>query len=218
MAIPLLAVAGVAQAGLGAYQMIKANKMKANRPTMQVSQEAKDIEATYGQMAQGGVPGSKEEIENIQKSRQNSLTQAGRYTSSSGNMLQMIGQTSGQEQGAMRGAEIDRQKTQMNLVDMYMKAKQNVGEEKQRAWQYNLAQKYEEDASAKSAMAEGGIQNIFGALKTGSAIQETGGLGNVGKSSSTKIPMDKDWMSKTASKYDWLNKKPKVPKNAYSND
>jgi len=194
MPIPIMAGLAVAQAGLGAYQAIKGSKKKADRPTKKVSQETKDIASTYGQLAQGGVPGAKQEIENIQKSRQNTLAQAGRYTSSGANMLAMIGQSGAQESDAMQSAEIKRQQNKMSLINQYMNAKKMLGAEKQDAWQYNQADKYEEDASAKSAMVEGGIQNMFGALSTASAIGETGGLGkSAGKS-----------VANSASNYAWM--------------
>lgn len=168
------------QGGLGAYQMYKSSQMEANRPTKQVSQEAKDTEAMYGQMVQGGVPGAKSEIENIQRGRANTLGQAQKYTSSSANLLSMVGQTAGQESRAMRQSEVTRQKNQLGLIDRYAQAKSNLAQEKEKAWQYNLAGKYEEDAQAKSAMSEGGLQNIYGGVQ-GVEASSVAGSDSTGK-------------------------------------
>lgn len=162
MAFPIIAAA---QAGLGLYQAQQAGKIKANRPTRRVSEESREIEATYGQLARGGVPGQQQAVEDIQRSTQNIIGQSGRYTSSSANMLAMLGQTQGMEAQALRRTETQRQQTQLGLIGQYMQAKQNVGTEKQAAWQYNVQQKFEEEAAAKSQLQGAAIENVMGGVQ-----------------------------------------------------
>lgn len=171
MPIPLAITAGLgaAKIGTGIYQGIKASKIKPKRPTYKVQDETKDIASTYGQLAQGGVPGAKMAKEDIGRATQNAVGQAGRHTSSSANILSMIGQSQGAENRAMRQAEVDRQKQQLGLIDRYMGAKDAIASEKQRAWQYNQAQKFEEEAAAKSQLQGAAMDNVM------SGIQDVGG-------------------------------------------
>lgn len=178
MPLPLLAL-GAAQAGLGIYQGFKAAQIKPKRPTMEVQEETKEIAATYGQLAQGDVPGAKAAQEDIQATTSNLIQQSGKYTSSGANMLAVIAQAASGEARSKRQAEIGRQQTKLGLIDRYMGAKAAVGAEKKAAWDYNKRQLFEEEAAAKSQLSGAAIENVMGGARTmvGAGIMGGGGAG-----------------------------------------
>lgn len=180
MAIP--AALGVAKAGVGAYQMWKGSKMKAERPTMEVQPEhAQNVSMIENQMY-GQTAGDKYAEQGIRQSTQNIVQQASKYARSGSDVLSMLGGAQAQEMGAMRGETMRREQRQVSLMGALSAARNKLAEEKQRAWDYNLRQKYEEDAAAKAAMKEAGMRNIEAGVTDVAGAAMQGGMGGSGGS------------------------------------
>lgn len=181
-AIPI--AMGAAKGIMGASQMIKASKINAVRPEMQVQDEYGQNVSMMENALYGNTPEDQYASDAIRQSTANVVQQASKYSRSGSDVLSMLGSANQQELSALRGEASARSQRRVGLMNALSRAKESLASEKQKAWDYNLRQKYEEDAAAKAALNEAGIKNIQagvsdiagGAMKGGGGGKTPGGI------------------------------------------
>jgi hypothetical protein len=164
--IPLALAPSIAQGVLGAGQMLGGLLKKTKRPTMKVPDAVKRATAIAEMDANQTVRPGRDIAENAIKSgSQTALSNVSRTAGSGSDIIAAMAGIKGLQDKAM-------QEQDLIDVDYKVKAKETLrdqlgkmGEWQNRAFQYNEAEKYDEESATKSALTEGGIQNIVGAGK-----------------------------------------------------
>ncbi len=200
MALPLaLALApSIIQTGMGIYQTMQGNEMKnsMDRPTYEIPQEILDSLTDAQVQALRGMPAEQKQqyIDNVMRSQQASLEAMGdRKAGLAG--LAGVQQTAVDAYRNM--LSMDAQQRQLNEQNL-QRTRGVVAGFKDKQFDYNEAQPYDQTMAAAEGMIGSGIQNTFGGIQAGSqmgldavmfnqymnGIGGSGGTNNIGGSPS----------------------------------
>lgn len=182
MPIPLLAaglVAGGIKAVAGLFQKHKANKLLAAnpRPTYDIPQEVFQNKGIAEQLSASGLPSTQyaQAQQNIQRQQAGAIGAA--QTRRGG--IGLIGNIQQRTNDATLG--LDAKNAQMRVQNMQglMKANSSLAGYRDKAFDINKMQPYQENTAYARALQSSGNQNIMGGIDTGlSAL--TGGFGGGG--------------------------------------
>ncbi len=169
MALGAAAIMGLigsgVQAGIGAYQAIRAASIKNDRPVRTIPPELEQNLNQAQIQALQGMPD--EQYNQVLQNYQRNLAFGARTLQ---DRNQAIGGVASLVQGANDAAlglgVADANMRRQNM-DTLMGARSVIANEKQANWDWNQRQKYLENAAAKSNLAGGAIANISGAVNTG---------------------------------------------------
>ena len=162
----IAAALALAQTGYGIYQNIKGNRLarEAERPTYEIPEASRRAMFTAEMRSMQGLPSEvkSEMLKQMDRSRMSSLAQINERRGGLG----AISQINQQQQDAMSQiAAADIQQREQNIAAMQQQ-RGAMAEQQQRQWQWDKAQKYQEQAAAASALQGAGLQNIAGGVKT----------------------------------------------------
>lgn len=160
-------IPNIAQAGYGIYQAFKGNQLanSMTRPEYQIPEEVLANLSDAQIQALEGLPAEQKQafVENIQRGSQSAMRGLGdRSAGISG--ISSIQQNEADSYRELLGMDArQRQANQANLMNQ----RSNVADYRDKAWDYNVRQPYDETMAAAEAMKGAGLQNIFGGLKQG---------------------------------------------------
>tara|TARA_R110001592_G_scaffold1340_1_gene7933 strand:- start:14661 stop:15245 length:585 start_codon:yes stop_codon:yes gene_type:complete len=166
----LSAVPTVAQAGLGIYQTIKGNRLanSMNRPVYNIPQEILDNLTDSQIQALRGMPAEQKQqyIDNVMRSQQASFGALGDRKAG-------LAGIAGVQQNAIDGyrnmLSMDAQQRQTNEQAL-QGVRSNLAEYKDKEFQMNQMNPYQETMQAAEAMKGAGIQNLMGGVTSGSKM------------------------------------------------
>lgn len=160
----------IAQAGVGAYQLIKGSAQMANnkRPEYQIPDEIKNNLTMAQQQALEGLPEEQRKIfiENIQRSSANAISQAQDRRSGLVGLTGIAQSESDAYRNLLAMDVAARQANQAKVVA----ANKDMATYKDQAFEANEMEPYRFKQNQASAMVGSGMQNIFGAAQ-GAATQ-----------------------------------------------
>lgn len=183
MALPILAiVAAVAAAAKivgGVIQNSKANKIKPKYTPYQPSQQVKNQYDVAQQMFQGRMPGAVQEEQNIMTNQANTVANAERSATDSGQLLSIGSLAQGASNEAYQQLGLVEAQDKYRRFDLLESAKDDLTKEGDKVYA-DMMQKYQMDTQQKAALRSAAWQNIFGGISDlGSAI---GGMKGGGSS------------------------------------
>jgi len=167
MPLPLLAIPGLISAGVGLYQQIRGGQKAKNlkRPTRQVTAGTQEGVAMTRYGAQAGQrPGSdlaRERIAGTQAGAVSQVSKAGGSAAST--MAAAIGAQAQANRGMQEQDVMDAQ-FQQQMNTQYLSQLQNLSREQAANWEWNEAQKFQEEADAARRLQESGMQNFMGGI------------------------------------------------------
>lgn len=171
-------ILGGLESAYGLYENIKGNQMAKDnvRPTYTIPDEIKQNLTQSDQMALEGLPDAQKQqyIQNIQRSQQlglNSLSD--RKAGLSG--IEGIVQSGNDAAGNL--LSLDSTARRQNQI-LAMQQGQNLANYKDKAFDYNKNQPYQNTAAAARALQGAGLQNIAGGLGTIAGVMDRNGFGN----------------------------------------
>lgn len=161
----------IAQAGAGAYQLIKGSAQMANnkRPEYQIPDEIKNNLTIAQQQALEGLPEEQRKIfiENIQRSSANAISQAQDRRSGLVGLTGIAQSESDAYRNLLAMDVAARQANQAKVVA----ANKDMATYKDQAFEANQMEPYRYKQNQASAMVGSGMQNIFGAAQ-GAVMQD----------------------------------------------
>ena len=192
MALPLaLALAPAAiQAGTGIYQAVRGNQLRnsMDRPTYEIPQEILDSLTDAQIQALRGMPAEQKQqyIDNVVRSQQASLDAMG---DRKGGLAGLASVHQRSIDAYRNMLSMDAQQRQANEQAL-QNTRGVVAGFRDKAFDYNQAQPYQETMAAAEAMTGAGMQNIMGGVQSGSqmgidAMQFNQYMNSIGGSGST---------------------------------
>lgn len=186
MGLPLI-IAGVLAAAKivgGIIQNSKANKIKPKYTPYQPSQQVQNQYDVAQQMFQGRMPGAVQEEQNIMTNQSNTVANAQRSATDSGQLLSIGSLAQGASNEAYQQLGLDEAQDKYKRFDLLQSAQQDLTKEGDKVYADMMA-KYQMDAQQKAALRGAAWQNIFGGISDfGSAVGSMGGGGGGGKATS----------------------------------
>lgn len=169
------AIPAALQLSMGVWQMLKGNKMNVQRPQMEIPEAATQALKLKQMVASQTQLPAQSAIE--EKFKVNTSSNMGALLSGTTNPATLTAAASG-----LNAATQDRTRDLgISAAQQYNAAQYNLAsaQDKYAAWQdkqftWNKIGKYEEDAATKAALTGSGMQNIFGATKTGAETVTAG--------------------------------------------
>jgi hypothetical protein len=168
----LMFVPSLVQTATGLFQSIKGNKIddikRPERTTPQALTEAAAI--AKNAYTAGRRPGSAEARERISGNQAGAVSQIQKAGGSATSTLAAA--LGAQKQADYSNIEQDVMDSQFNLSSMnqYLDVLNRVAQEQGINFEWNEAQKYQEDANAARYLKESGLQNIMGGLSEGAGL------------------------------------------------
>ena len=172
MALPLaLALAPAAiQAGTGIYQAVRGNQLRnsMDRPTYEIPQEILDSLTDAQIQALRGMPAEQKQqyIDNVVRSQQASLDAMG---DRKGGLAGLASVHQRSIDAYRNMLSMDAQQRQANEQAL-QNTRGVVAGFRDKAFDYNQAQPYQETMAAAEAMTGAGMQNIMGGVQSGSQM------------------------------------------------
>jgi len=172
MPIPLaLALAPAAiKLGTGIYQAIKGNKLRnsTSRPTYEIPQEILDSLTDAQVQALRGMPAEQKQqyVDNVMRSQQASLDAMG---DRKGGLAGLAGVQQTAIDAYRNMLSMDAQQRQINEQNL-QRTRGVVAGFKDKEFDYNQAQPYDQTMAAAEAMTGSGMQNIMGGVQSGSQM------------------------------------------------
>lgn len=174
MPLPLLAIPGLIQAGVGLFQNLRGKNradslQRPERTTPNAIQEA--VARTRLGAQSGRRPGSDTAREGIGTTQAATVSQVGKAGGSAATtMAAALGAQANANKATQQQDTLDAQyRDQMNM--QYLNQLQNLGREQAANWQWNEAQKFQEEADSARRLQESGLQNLMG------GVGEVAGMG-----------------------------------------
>lgn len=180
MALPLAATL-IPSAALGAVQLIRGANADVTRPVRETPESTKNAVAVARNLTNTGLPGQDVQLEGIKKNVANKISQVQRNAASGSDITAATTAAATSENDAVtrlgqRDAEF-RTNANFGLI----RALQNQAGQESQNFNFNEAQKFNEEAQRKSQLIGGGIQNI------NTSIQDAGTLSVMKKLNMLKI-------------------------------
>ena len=150
--------------GTGITQLFKGSNMDVQRPIYNIDQETKDELGQAQTQLNSRLPGEQIITEQINQGQSNFLTNVREGATDSGQLLQSAGSSVVAKNNALKGLSLQFQDAFERRLNNLTAARRNMSRAKDREFQINKLDPFNEEANTKSALIEGGLQNISGAL------------------------------------------------------
>lgn len=182
MPLPILAIVAAVGAAAkivgGIVQNSKANKIKPQYTPYQPSQGVKDQYGLTQQLYNSRMPGAVQEEQNIMKTQANTVANAERAATDSGQLLSIGSLAQGASNNAFNQLGQDEAQDKYHRYDLLEGAKDDMTREGDKVYA-DMMQKYQMDAQQKTALRNSAWQNIFGGISDlGSSIAGMKGGGS----------------------------------------
>lgn len=164
--MPPLLLPALFQGGLSLIQMMRGLSMNPQRPTYNIPQEVQDKLGQQQVNLNARSAGAARAQDNLFANQATTLQNAQQAGGGASNQLLAGAMSQAQSnrgfQDLSSGERDDYQRRLGNLGQ----AQSEMGSFRDRAFEINKMQPYQDAAATKSALIEGGIQNMFGALQS----------------------------------------------------
>lgn len=169
MPLPILAIAALANAGVqlgtGIYQGIRASQIDASRPKYNIPDEIKQNLTQAEINALEGLPEEQRQmaVDRITRSLAQGVTALGDRRAGIAGISSLV------RQGIDASRDLASMDAQQRLMNEQVAMQQRgiMANYKDKAWDWNERQRFEENARAKQALAGAAMQNVTGAFKQG---------------------------------------------------
>ena len=151
---------GIGKGIFGLSQLRKAKRIKPVRPTYKPQKEIKESAAMWRNQLYAADPVEKRAEENIASNLANQTGQAAKYASSGTDVLNLLGNQQMQANKSTLDLAAQSSERRASNMSAYQTALKDLAREKQKAFDYNKVQSFDEKTAAKSALQEGGIKNL----------------------------------------------------------
>ncbi|ARS36815.1 hypothetical protein [Pontibacter actiniarum] len=173
--LPLLALAAapaIYQGVSGILQKRKANRINAVRPTYNIPGAVHESVDMARQSANAAMPGYGTAQNNIKGATANAVRSA-QLAGSGNSMLAAIAAAQSNESNSLLNLATQSAQHQAAQRQNLQGSLMNLAQYKDKAWDWNEKQKYQEKAAAKAALTEAANQNINGAISGLASIGTT---------------------------------------------
>lgn len=166
-------IAGGAQSlfrlGTGVAQLASARKYRMERPEYEIPQEISDQLGLRQQLLNARMPGARQAERNIREGQAQSMYNAQQAAGDSTSMLAAAAASQGTSNRAMRDLQIREAQDYENRVRGLERAQGTMAGYRDKEFMMNEMDPYQEASATRSALIEGGIQNVSAALGDTSA-------------------------------------------------
>lgn len=159
------------QGGLSLIQMIKGLTMQANRPTYNIPQEVNDKLAQQQVNLNARSAGAGRAEANIFSNQATTLQNAQQAGGGASNQLLAGALAQAQSNRGLENLSASEREDYQRRLGNLGQAQSEMAGYRDRAFDYNKAQPYENAAATKSALIQGGLTNAFGALQSFNPIE-----------------------------------------------
>jgi hypothetical protein len=150
--------------GLGATQLARARRMNATRPTYQIPEEVRRNQALAQTTLTGRTPYAAQQERNIYQSASTGLYNARQAATNSAALLSAGAATQGMTNRAMSGLAARESADYYNRLGNLQRQNQMMAGYRDKQFDINEMQPYYETMAARSALMEGGLQNLYGGI------------------------------------------------------
>lgn len=166
----------------GINQMNKGYAMNVVRPTYNMPNQIKENTGMYRQLANSNrMAGQSMAENNINRATQGTINTALQAGTGSAGILATASAAQANENAAMNDLATKSAQFQLQNKDKLGQALQTEAGFKDKEWDWNQKQKFQEDSATKAALIGAGKQNLFGAVSSlGSGITNLGMSGMLG--------------------------------------
>lgn len=204
MPVPLALIVPAVKMAIGGMQSLAAKKRlgELKRPVRTVSPAVQEGVARSRYLSQAGRrPGSKEAREQITTGQAGAVSQIQKAGGTSATtMAAAIGAHKQAGRASLQESILDEQfRSKMNT--QYLRQLQNMAQEQQMNFQWNQAQKFQEEAGAAKALGGAGLQNIMGGVTEGVGMGIAGQLMGGGQNQASPFWNQKMGYMGTAEQY-----------------
>lgn len=162
MAAWLYALPGIAKAGFGLYQMVRGSAMKPQRPTYQTPGEISENLALARQQEAGRMPGFAYAEDRLRQQSAQGMYGLQRGVMNQNQLMSGLAniqmQTSIAQRSLMESEASDYYRRLANL----QRSLQTSAQYRDKEFEINKMQPFQEAARTKAALIEGGLKNIMG--------------------------------------------------------
>jgi len=176
MPLPFMAVAAGAsalgslfQTGLGVSQLIKARQYRMGRPTYEIPDEVSQGLGLRQQLLNARMPGAAEAERNIYESGAASLANAQQGAMDSASLLASAAGNQGAMNRALRKLSIQEDQDYERRVQGLERQQSQMAQYRDKEFDINKMQPYQEAAATRSALIQGGLQNVAGGIQSAGA-------------------------------------------------
>lgn len=163
------AAGSLLQTGLGLSQLLQSRKYRTQRPTYEIPEEVGNQLALRQQQLNARMPGARQMERNLAASAESARYNQQQGAQSSSELLAAQGATQGTTNRALRDLQIAEAQDYERRTQGLERAQMNMANARDKEFQMNEMQPYLEDAATRSALIEGGFQNISGGLASAAA-------------------------------------------------
>ena len=163
------AVNSLLQTGLGISQLMQARKYRTQRPTYEMPEEIGNQLALRQQQLNARMPGARQMERNLAASAESARYNQQQGAQSSAELLAAQGATQGTTNRALRDLQISEAQDYERRTQGLERAQMNMANARDKEFHVNQMDPYMEDSATRSALIEGGFQNISGGLASAGA-------------------------------------------------
>ena len=169
--MPPLLMPALFQGGLSLIQMIRGMSMQANRPTYNIPQEVQD-KLTQNQVnLNARSAGAARAQDNIFAGQATTIQNAQQAGGGASNQLLAGAMSQAQSNRGFENLSASEREDYQRRLGNLGQAQSEMGGYRDKAFDYNQNQPFQDAAATKSALIESGIQNAFGALQSFNPIE-----------------------------------------------
>lgn len=175
-----------ASAGLGSLfglvngigQLIKSNRIKADRPEYEIPDETKQMLALRQNLLNAGMPGEQQAQQDIYTNQANALAGAARGASDQSQYLGLLGAAQAATNNATNNLATQHAQNYMNNLDGLERAQQGMTAAKDKEWELNKYYPYLMQLQQKYQLKNAGNQNLVNGISGLSSLSSAfGGSG-----------------------------------------
>jgi hypothetical protein len=154
--------------GTGVYQLLKGNEAAdTEQPKYEIPKEYAQALGMAKQGAYSNMPGYQQAISNLQQSDASSFERAKDSASSGSDLLGFLANRGVTSNRGLNQLAAQNAAYKVGAEQRYMGALGQYGMLKDKQWNINELQPYQDAMRTSAVMTEGGIQNIFGGITGG---------------------------------------------------
>lgn len=154
--------------GTGVYQLLKGNEAAdTEQPKYEIPKEYTQALGMAKQASYSNMPGYQQAISNLQQSDASSFERAKDVSDSGGNLLGFLANRGVTSNRGLNQLAAQNAAYKVGAEQRYMGALGQYGLLKDKQWNINEMQPYQDAMRTSAVMTEGGIQNIFGGITGG---------------------------------------------------
>lgn len=146
--------------GLGIGQLFKARQYRNQRPTYQIPDEVGQQLGLRQQLLNARMPGAQQAEQNIQENQAANLYNQQQAVGDSASLLAANASGQGATNRAMRKLAMQEAQDEERRIRGLENAQRTMANYRDKAFKLNELDPYMEDAATRSALIEGGIQNL----------------------------------------------------------